>query len=180
MTWMRIACVGALCGLLPAGGGRAEEKKGDVTPQQFRRARLLLLEDPLGKNGKDLARICMVFAMQTPDAAVVLGKEEMAWVGKDRERGLLLLGAYAAGNTASQLDSGVRRNDRYAGLLSLFRVYRTLRAADKKFRVAAVEKLLDLHKDDKLVRHLLELEKKKPTKLTPEDEEAIRKLMEKK
>ena len=180
MTAMRMTCVSALLSVLLAGGGRTEEKKRDISEKEFRRATVLLLEDPLGKNGKDIARLCLLFTMQTPDAAIVLGKEEMEWVGKDKERGLLLLAAYAAGNAASQLDSGVKRNDRYAGLLYLFRVYRTLRQKDRKFKIPAVDELRKLHKEDKLVKHLLELEKKKPTKLSPEDEKAIRKILEKK
>jgi hypothetical protein len=72
----------------------------------------------------------------------------------------------------------VKRNDRYAGLLALFCVHRTLQAKDREFKIAAVDELLKLHRQDRLIKHLLQLEEKKPTKLTPEDEEAIRKLRE--
>ena len=40
-----------------------------------------------------------------------------------------------------------------------------LQAADKEFKIAAVEELLKLHSDDKLLKHVLELEAKKSTKI---------------
>ncbi len=69
----------------------------------------------------------MTFTAQTPKAAVVIGDEELKWFGKDDERRGLLMAAFSSGNVQSQLNSGVVRNDRYSGLLSLFKVYRALR-----------------------------------------------------
>jgi hypothetical protein len=165
------------CAAFPA---RGDDRKPDVTEKQFRRASLALLEDPLGDSAPDQAKQVVLFTMQTPDAAVALGREEMKWTGKDDKRGLLLLAAYLAGDVQSQLNSGVQRNDRYAGLLSLFGVYRRLREQDKDFHVAEVDELLKLHADDKLTGYLADLEKRKPTKLTPEEEEAIQKLLKEK
>lgn len=156
------------------------DDKPELTEKQFRRASAMLLEDPLADGAGDLAKLALVFVMQTPKAGVMLGEEEMKWIGKDDKRSLLLFGAYLAGNAQSQLNSGVKRNDRYSGLLSLFQVYRQLQAKDKDFKIADVDELLKLHKEDKLVAHLIELEKKKPTKLTPEQEEEIRKLLKRK
>jgi hypothetical protein len=156
----------------------AADNKPMVSEKQFRRAAARLLEDPLSDESRELAKAVLVFTMETPDAAVFLGQEELQWTGKEDKRSLLLLAAYLAGNVESQLNSGVKRNDRYAGLLALFRVYRALQAKDKEFKIAAVDELLKLHRQDQLVKHLLQLEQKKPTKLTPEDEEAIRKLRE--
>ena len=59
-----------------------------------------------------------------------------------RKLALLLLAAYAAGNTRSQLLSGVRQNDRYSGLITLFAVYRQLQEKDKDFKVAPVDELM--------------------------------------
>jgi hypothetical protein len=155
----------------------AEDRKPALSEKQFRRASLALLEGPLGESAEDLARLIAIYVIQTPDAAVVLGQEEMKWAGKDKKRRWLLLAAYLAGNAQSQLNSGIKRNDRYSGLLSLFKVYRQVRAKEKKFRIDEVEQLLKMHKEDRLVGHLVELEKKKPTKLSAKDEEEIRKLL---
>lgn len=62
-------------------------------------------------------------------------------------------------------------------MLTLFRVYRALRKEDEKFKVDAVENLLALHEEGKLVSHLQKLDEKKPMKLTPVEEQMIRNLM---
>jgi hypothetical protein len=178
MTTLRKAALTVLFAVLVLAVVRAEDKKPAVSEKQFRRARALLLEDPLADESRELARAILIFTMETPAAAVVLGQEELQWTIKDEKRGLLLLAAYLAGNVESQLNSGVKRNDRYAGLLALFRVYRALQEKDKEFKIAAVDELLKLHRQDELVKHLQQLEEKKPTRLTPEEEEAIRKLRE--
>jgi hypothetical protein len=131
--------------------GRGEDKPPQLTDKQFRRLAVVFLEDPLGKSGRDYARAIAVFVIQTPDAAVFVGTDEMKWCGKDEKYGLLLLAGYMAGNAQSQLLSGVKTNDRYSGLLSLFSVYRTIREQDKDFKLPEVDALLKLHKDGKRV-----------------------------
>jgi len=173
-------CIACLL-LLSSVAARADEPKPKARPQlpteaQFRRMAIMLLEEPTGERGKELSRFILLYGIESPDVAVFLGSEEMSWIGKDDARSLPLFAAYMAGNSLSQLHSGNKRNDRYSGLLFLFRVYRTLQKDDAKFRLEPVEELLKLHKDDKLVAHLQELESKKPTKLSPEDIEALRKL----
>ena len=175
-TWFLASLIGA-CLALPS---LADDKKPELTETQFRRASALLLEDPLADAAGDYAKVALIFVMESPKAAVMLGEEEMKWIGKDNKRSLVLLGSYLAGNAQSQLNSGVKRNDRYSGLLYLFQTYRQIQAKNKDFKIAEVEDLLKLHKEDKLVGHLIELEKKKPTKLTPEQEEAVRKLLKRK
>jgi hypothetical protein len=179
MTVLRSVGLGVLLAAVGLAAAHGQGKGPQVSEKDFRRAHLRLLEDPLGKSAKEDAKVIMLFAMQTPRAAVVLRKEEMNWFGKDEKRGLLLLAAYAAGNTESQLNSGVKRNDRYAGLLSLFRVYRLLRQQDGSFKNAEVEQLLKLHGEDRLLKYVLELEQKAPTKLSPEDEKALEKVPKK-
>lgn len=180
-TWRTIVLSVLLAAVGPAA--LADEKNATgvkISDKSFRQISSTFLNDPLHKSAGDWSRLILLYTMQTPNAAVVLGHEELRWVGLggDEQRSLLLLAAYAAGNIQSQLNSGVKRNDRYSGLLTLFRVYRTLREQNKKFRIAAVDRLLDLHREDKLVRHLQKLEEKEPTKLTPAEEGAIRKLMQ--
>jgi len=160
----------------------AEQKarKGpEISDKVFRQSSSLFLDDPLNKSAPDWARLILLYSQQTSNAAVVLGREELSWSGIDREdsRSLLLLAAYSAGNIQSQLNSGVKRNDRYSGLLTLFRVYRALRQQNEQFRISTVDDLLTLHEEGKLVPHLQNLEARKPAKLTPAEEEAIRKIM---
>jgi hypothetical protein len=154
----------------------AQEPAKEPTEKQFRRMFVALLEDPTHAEAQNLSRAIVIYTIQTDKAAVVIGKDEMAWC-KDDKRGLQLMAAYVGGNTLSQLHSGVMQNDRYSGIVMLFRVYRHFREKDKDFKIDAVEDLLKLHKDGKLLAHVVELEKKKPTKLSAEDEAALQKLL---
>jgi hypothetical protein len=157
-----------------------KDRKGpEISDKVFRQSSALFLDDPLNKSAPDWARLILLYSQQTSSAAVVFGREELSWSGLDRDhpRSLLLLAAYSAGNIQSQLNSGVKRNDRYSGLLTLFRVYRALREQNEQFRISSVDDLLALHEEGKLVPRLQNLEAKKPVKLTPAEEEAIHKLM---
>lgn len=160
---------------------RAEERKKPgvkISDKSFRQIGSTFLNDPLYKSARDYARLIMLYTLESSNT-VVLGDDEWKWSGLDRDdsRALLLLAAYSTGNIQSQLNSGVKRNDRYSGLLTLFHVYRTLREVDEKFKVAAVDELLALHQEDKLLPYLHELEKNKPMKWTPAQEAAVRRLM---
>jgi len=143
----------------------APAKAREVSEKEFLEASRELLSDPTSQAAKDHAQTVIAFTVQTPKAIVVLGDEEAKWFGEDENRRMLLVAGYSAGNVQSQLHSGVARNDRYAGLVTLFKVYRGLQAKDSKFKIAAVEDLLALHRDDKLLRHVVELEEKDSTKL---------------
>jgi hypothetical protein len=156
-----------------------ERKSPKITEQIFRQTSSLYINDPLNRSARDWARLILLYALDAPNAAVVLGREEWRWTGMHvrDSRSLYLFAAYEAGNLQSQLNSGVKRNDRYSGLLTLFRVYRALQEQDKKFHVDAVENLLTLHQEGKLVQHLQKLDEKKPSKLTPTEEQMIRDLM---
>lgn len=165
----------ALCAVLIAVGSgpvAAQKKDGDketpkISEKDFYRVFFSLLLDPTNDKAEDAAKIVMAFTTRTPKSAVLIGKDELEWCGmtkdaaarKDR-RPLLLMAAYTGGNTQAQIATGVRRNDRYAGLLAVFEVYRKLRAKDKDFKVAALDSLLALHKAGKLSGHLAELDKK--------------------
>ena len=168
--------------LLVSHSALADDKNDEgLTDQQFGRLLTMFLEDPLQEKGKEVAKLLVFYTMETPKAAVMLGKPEMTWIGKkEDDRSLLLFAAYVSGNTRSQLLSGVKQNDRYSGLVTLFAVYQRLQDKDKKFKIAEVEELRQRHADGKLMAHLVEMEKKMPTKLTPEDEKALKDLLKKK
>jgi hypothetical protein len=179
MNTVRYIGLPVLLALCMSNMGPAQDPKPMVSDSQFRKVCVQLLDDPVGPNAKDHAKLIMIFTIQTPKAAIMLGKEELPWFGKkEDDRGFVLLAAYSAGNALSQLNSGVKRNDRYSGLLYLFQVYRTFQAKEKGYKIDAVDNLLRLHREDKLLPYLAEVEKKQPSKLTPEDEEAIKKKIE--
>jgi hypothetical protein len=142
---------------LPAA---AQPEKPQVAEKDFRRALFVLLEEPAHEKNQELAKLIVAFVSQTPQAAVVLGKDELKWFGDDKERALVLMAAYTGGNAQSQLNSGVKRNDRYSGLLCVFQVYRGLRAKDARFRNAEVDALLKLHREGKLQKHLESMDRK--------------------
>ncbi len=137
------------------------EEPGNLTDAQFRRLTMVFLEDPTGKKSKELAKVIIIYTMKTPKAIVVLGTEEMKWTGGKEKPNILLFAGYLAGNTRAQLDSGVKRDETYAGLLTLFRVYRAIKEKQKGFQNASIEKLLKLHKDQKLMSYVIEYTKKR-------------------
>lgn len=177
-----LSSVTLLTALVLLVSARADENKGEeLTDQQFSRLLTVFLEDPLREKAKEIAKMLVVYTMQTPKAAVMLGEAEMKWIGKkEDDRSLLLFAGYLSGNTRSQLLSGVKQNDRYSGLITLFAVYQHLQGKDKKYQIAEVDELRKLHADGKLLAHLVEMEKKMPTKLSPEDVKAIKELLKKK
>ena len=180
MNTYRIVCLSVLLiGMVSAVGAEERKKPGvKVSDKSFRQIGSTFLNDPSNKSARDWSRLIMLYTLDSPNAVIVLGEDEWNWAGLDKDdpRALLLLAAYSTGNMVSQLNSGVKRNDRYSGLIALFHVYRTLREADEKFKVAAVDELLALHDDDKLLPYLRELDKKKPTKWTREQAATVRRL----
>jgi hypothetical protein len=181
MNLFRIVCLSlVLIGAVSTVQADDRNKKGvTISDASFRQISTTYLNDPLHMSAPAWARLILLYMKQTPNAAVVvLSSEELRWAGLDENHPYSpqLLAAYAAGNIQSQLNSGVKRNDRYSGLLTLFHVYRVLRQKDKKFKFAAVEDLLALHEEGKLVRYLQKLDEKKPAKLSPAEEQALRKL----
>lgn len=181
MKCWRTLSVAVFCLLLNAVGHTAQkESKGlKLTELDFRRTGSLLLNDPLSRSNPDRARLILLYTLDMTDAAVVLGPEEWRWIGLEEHNpySLQLLAAYEVGNLQSQLNSGVKRTDRYSGLLTLFRVYRAVYEKDKKIKLDAVENLLALHKEGKLISHLQTLDERKPKKLTPVEDQRIRDLM---
>jgi hypothetical protein len=171
--------------LAPAAWGQKKEAKGtEISDKMFRSMASLLLNDPLHRSAPDWARLILLYTLQTQSAEVVLDADEFSWaaLGKDDEHSLLLLAGYLAGNIQSQLNSGVKRNDRYSGVLTLFQVYRSMQEKAKQekkdFEITTVENLLALHQTDRLTGYLQKLKTKQPAKLSPEAQAELRKLRE--
>jgi hypothetical protein len=102
------------------------------------------------------AKTIVTFAAESDAVNVVMGPVSCPWIGnKEHEDAQpLLLAAFAAGNVRSQLDSGVRKDDAYSGLIAVFRVYRHMKNANPKLTIPEVEKLLKLHRQGRLTEHL--------------------------
>ena len=79
--------------------------------------------------------------------------------------------AFMAGNVQAQLESGVKGNDPYSGFLQVLRVYHLVRQQDKEYKLEAVEKLLKMHKEGKLLKYALELKEKRDKDLKPPKKE---------
>jgi hypothetical protein len=182
MKKCRIVCLALLLtGLVSAAPAQQGKKSGiKISDETFRQVSATFLNDPTNKSASDWSRLIMLYTLDSPkDAEVAFGSDEWSWAGLDGDdsHALLLLAAYSSGNLLSQLNSGVKRNDRYSGVLTLFRVYRTLCEKKKQLKIDVVDKLLELHKENKLLAHLRELDKKKAAKLTPAEEAGVRRLM---
>ncbi len=182
MNACRIVCaILFLAGNLAVGQAEESKKEGvKLTDKNFRQISTTFLNDPANKFAPNWSRLIVLFVLESKSVEVLLGKDEWTWTGLEGEHphATLLLAGYASGNILSQMNSGVKRNDRYSGLLTLFRVYRTLREADMEFKqIEAIDKLLKMHKENKLLAHLQELDTKKPEKLSPADEAILRNLI---
>jgi hypothetical protein len=182
MKTCRIICSILLLATIVSAQPAEPAKKGGVkiTDNNFRKISTTFLNDPANKIASSWSRLIVLYVLESKNVEVVLGREEWTWTGLESEHPYapLLLAGYTSGNILSQMNSGVKRNDRYSGLLTLFRVYRTLRETDEEFKpLDAVEQLLKLHRENKLTAHLQELDKKKPEKLSPADEAVIRNLI---
>lgn len=181
MKTCRIACAILLLATIVSAEPAETAKKGvKISDKNFRQISTTFLNDPANKFAPSWSRLIVLYVLESKNVEVVLGREEWTWTGVESEHPYapLLLAGYTSGNILSQMNSGVKRNDRYSGMLTLFRVYRTLRETDEEFKpLDAVEQLLKLHRENKLLAHLQELDKKKPEKLSPADEAVIRKLI---
>jgi hypothetical protein len=135
------------------------EKIPTVTEGDFRKVAVLFLEYPDGDKAAEMAKVILAFAADTPRAEVLLDTHVMKWTGKERKYGLMLLAGYLVGNTQAQLDSGVKRDDAYSGLLKMFHVHLFLKKRHADYTNEPVEELLRLHRDGRLITHLEELQK---------------------
>jgi hypothetical protein len=149
-----------LAALLMIGSASGRDEEPEISEKEVRQAIATFMKEPLGPSAKEAGKKIALFVIQSKDVVVIVGKEDTAWLDKKVKHGGLLVIAYLAGSAQSQLDTGVVRHDPHSALLAVFRLYRTLRQKDKKYRVAEVERLLALHRDGKLMKHLVELQEK--------------------
>jgi hypothetical protein len=149
--------LGFLGGLgLAAAAPPPKQPEGEV-----RQASAVFLEQPLSEAGKAAAKTIVDFAVECDNVTVDVDSVSVPWFGEGKKNkyGSELAVAYIAGNLLSQLDSGVKRNDPYSGLIQVFRVYRQLKAKDASCSIPEVENLLAMHRKGELVSYLAKAEK---------------------
>jgi hypothetical protein len=135
---------------------------------ELRQAVTTLAEKPLSPEGAAAAMAITAFANASEDVVVTLSEAALPWMKQpDTPHAELLLAAYIGGNVLGQLDAGVTGNDPWSGVLQVFRVYRALKAADPKARVASIESLQDEARRGKLAARLLGAAVKAPMKPSP-------------
>ena len=139
--------VAMLClALVPRVAGAAEP-----TVEEARAAIEAIETDPLAAEKAGHPKTVMTFAERSPDVLVMLDRELLPTFGdKTTPHADLLNAAFVGGNVRAQLDAKKNKDDSYAGLQTLFRVYRAIQAAEKDFRVESIEKLEALDKEGKL------------------------------
>lgn len=92
------------------------------------------------------------FAVESHDISIVIDENVVPFMGEEHELEIqkLLLAGFVAGNSASQLRAGVKRDDMAAGIAGALEVYRALlgvaetRFAGKKVRSPRLDALLAL------------------------------------
>lgn len=112
--------------------------------------------DPLAALERGVAKTIMDFAEASPAVMISFSDKVVPWIGKNKvdERQSVLLAAYVAGNTESQLRRGKKEDDPVAGVLQAIATYRQLQQADSAFRVDELETLIALEKEGRLKEHV--------------------------
>jgi hypothetical protein len=160
----RVACfVASMAIIALAGTSRAQDEK-EITPDEFRKAVPVFMDDPSSDKGKAAAKVIIVFVARSKDVVVEIGKEETKWFGdpkdeKYKKPGHYLV-AYMAGSALAQLDNKKTEHDAHAGLLQVFKLYEKFKKQDKDYKNAELDMLMAKEKDGKLKAYLADLKKK--------------------
>lgn len=129
--------------------------------QEVRAAIEAIEKDPLAAEKGNHIKTVMTFAQDSPDVLVMLDRELLpTWQDKQTPHADLLNAAFVGGNVKSQLDSKKNADDSYAGLQTLFKVYHAIQAAEKDYKVDAIDKLEALDKEGKLRAKVEEVRKR--------------------
>jgi len=147
------------------GASAAQDEKKEVTPADVRKAIAAFQKDSSGKEGKAAAGVILLFAIQSKDVVVIVGKEESAWLGlekdKNDENTSRLMAAYVAGSVLAQLDAKKPAHDMYAGLRQVFQTYQQVQKEDQTFKRPELDKLQAMDKEGKLKAHVAEIQEKR-------------------
>lgn len=141
---------------LPIAGAVAQP-----TVEEARAAIEAVEADPLAAEKAGHVKTVMTFAELSPDVMVMLDRELLpTWGDKATPHADLLNAAFVGGNVRAQLDAKKNKDDSYAGLQMLFKVYRAIQAAEKDFKVDSIENLEALDKEGKLREKVEQVQKR--------------------
>ena len=131
------------------------------TVEEVRAAIAAIETDPLNAEKAGHVKTVMTFAEESPDVLIMLDREILpTWGDQKDPRAPLLNAAFVAGNVKAQLDAKKNKDDSYAGLQTLFKVYHSIQADDKDYKSEAIDKLEALDKEGKLQAKVQEVQKR--------------------
>ena len=139
---------------------RARTAEAYVSRGTVRQAIAIFERDPTSAQGSMARPLILQFAQSSPDVEIVVGQKLMPWmVDKplNGERGAILLTAYIAGDTLSQLDGGQAHSTALvAACEQVIATYRQLQRIDPGLRASGVEKLIELRQRGQLPQYVRE------------------------
>jgi hypothetical protein len=132
------------------------KEKTQITAEKALEAIREFQANPIAAMERGVAKTIINFAEASPAVLISFSKKVVPWLGteKTEERGSVLLAAFVAGNTESQLRRGKKEDDPVAGVLQVIATYRQLQQADPAFRMDEVEALIVLEQEGRLKEHL--------------------------
>lgn len=127
-----------------------------ITKEIALKAIALFRADPSSDDGRAAGAIIFRFVEASPDVNVKISKAILPWLGSNRgsKQESMLLVAYVAGSTQSQLLSGKKEDDKLAGLLLVNETYLKLQQEEPNLHIEAIEKLIELQKQGKFKESL--------------------------
>jgi hypothetical protein len=131
-------------------------EKEQITADTALRAIQEFQTDPLAAFQRGVAKTIVDFAKESPAVLIRFTDKVVPWLAKGEmdDRRSILLTAFVAGNTESQLRREKKEDDPVAGVLQVIATYRQLQQADPAFRVDELETLINLEKEGRLKEHL--------------------------
>jgi hypothetical protein len=111
--------------------------------------------DPSAALRSGAAKTIADFAEDSPAITITLDRRIIPWIkGEVDERRTILLAAYFAGSTESQLKRGGIQDADSAGVWQAIDTYRQLQQSDPTFRLEALEALIQIEKNGRLQEHV--------------------------
>ncbi len=114
------------------------------------------VKSPVSTEGDAAASLIVKFAEKSDAVTVVVSPSVVPWIhnAKPPKFSLTLLSAYFAGNVGSQLRSGRKGNDSYAGVQQVMKTYAQLKEVDKTLDIPEIRRFLELEAKKELKKYL--------------------------
>jgi hypothetical protein len=115
-------------------------------------------QDPTSEMGRAARSVVVRFSHDSPEILIVFKPKnypisEISPASEEEKQ--VLLAAFIAGNTDSQLRPGhAKKEDSYAGDLQLIRTYRQLQQKNRKLKIPAIEKMAELESRGELKHYV--------------------------